>query len=57
MWQDDMRAVASFIKHCLDVYFDTGFNKVLAADQPQVAGNDVNISLSILSPEPLLPYN
>ena len=34
MWQDDMRAVASFIKGCLDVYYDAESNQIKASDQP-----------------------
>ena len=34
MWQDDIRAVASFIKEYLDVYPDIVSDQVLASDQP-----------------------
>ena len=34
MWQDDMHAVASFIKECLDVYYGAESNQFRASDQP-----------------------
>lgn len=37
MWQDDVRAVASFIKETLDVYYDAERNQIRASDQPWVA--------------------
>ena len=35
MWQKDMRAVASFIKGCLGVYYDAGPAGVRASDSPR----------------------